>query len=132
MAHDDDRSRIDIHVFAEQVPQLDEILNRLRHLTQKVDTIMSKLDDAIAALNTAVAKETTVTASAIAAFNGIPKLITDAVNAALDAGATPQQLQAVTDAATAIQADADQLTASLTTNTGASPGPVSPGTAVQA
>lgn len=78
---------------------------------------MALLDDAIAALTGAVTSATTIEASATVFINGVPKLIADAVAAAQAAGATPAQLQAITDLGTALTAASAPLQAALTANT---------------
>ena len=78
---------------------------------------MSALDDAITALTAQVNAATTVEASASAFINGVPKLIADAVAQAQAAGATPAQLQAITDLGTKLTAASGPLQAALTANT---------------
>lgn len=78
---------------------------------------MSLLDDKIAVLTTDVTAETTVVDSAVTLINGIPKLIADAVETALAAGATPAQLQAITDVQTTIEKKSSELAAAVAANT---------------
>ncbi len=78
---------------------------------------MSQLDDKITALQADVAAEKTVEDSAIALLQGIPKLIADAVAAALAQGATAAQLQALTDLQTRLEANTSTLSAAVTANT---------------
>lgn len=106
--------------------KLDLILARISEihlLLHKVFSHMSQIDDELAALKQAVNDEATVEASAIALMNGIPNLISTAVDAALAAGATPVQLQAVTDLITQVQSQSGGLAAAVTTNTPAAPAP---------
>jgi len=71
----------------------------------------------IAALTAEVEAATTVEDSATTFINGVPGLIASAVAAAVVNGATPEQLQPLTDLGTALQAKSDALTAALTANT---------------
>ena len=82
---------------------------------------MAALDDAIAKLQADVTAEATVEQSAITLLNGIPKLIADAVSAALAQGATPAQLKALTDLSASIEANTTGLSAAVTANTPAAP-----------
>lgn len=82
---------------------------------------MAVLDDLIAKLTADVAAETTEVASAIVFINGVPALITNAVNAALAAGATAEQLAALTALSTSLEAETPALTAALTANAPAAP-----------
>jgi hypothetical protein len=75
------------------------------------------LDSTIGALTTEVTNATTVEASATAFVNGVPGLITAAVDKAVAAGATKAQLQAITDLATALKAKSSQLSDAITANT---------------
>ena len=83
------------------------------------------LDDSIKDLTKKVSAETTVDASAVAALTGIAKLLADALAAAAAAGATPVQLQSLTDLSTTMTANNDALAAAVTANT---PPPATPGT----
>jgi len=78
---------------------------------------MSQLDDDIAALTTAVSDENTVIDSAIALINGIQAQIQAAVQAALAQGATPEELQAITDAVNSIGAKKQALADAVAANT---------------
>lgn len=78
---------------------------------------MSLLDDAIAALTAKVNDAVTVEESAIAFINGVPGLIANAVAEATAAGATPEQLAAVTALGDRLTAEAANLTAAVTANT---------------
>jgi hypothetical protein len=78
---------------------------------------MAKLDDDIAALQAEVTQETSVTESAIALLDGIPKMIADAVAAAQAAGATPEQLAAIEALSTSLQTQTTNLAAAVAANT---------------
>lgn len=84
---------------------------------------MSALDDKIAALQAEVARNTTVEKSALVLIQGFGAQLTAAVNAALAAGATPAELQSLTDLATTITANDDELSAAVAANTPATPAP---------
>ena len=99
--------------------RLNEMTKRMEQLNQKLEKIMAAIDD----LAAAVAAEDTEIASAIILLNGIPKLITDAVNAALAAGATPAMLAQITALATDVQANMAKLAAAVVANTPAAPPP---------
>lgn len=76
---------------------------------------MSALDDAIATMQAEATAEETVVDGAIVVLQGIPKLIADAVAKAIAAGATPTQLQAITDVGTALTAKATALSQAIAT-----------------
>lgn len=78
---------------------------------------MASATDQIAALTAEVTAATTVEDSAITFIDGVPGLITSAVNAALANGATSEQLQPLTDLGAALQAKSDALAAAVTANT---------------
>ena len=82
---------------------------------------MAALDDKIAALQKAVENDTTVEQSAITLINGIPKMIQDAVAAALAQGATPEQLAAFDALAKTIGDNSTSLAAAVQANTGTTP-----------
>lgn len=85
---------------------------------------MSVLDDKIATLTQDVTDENTIIDSAITLISGIPKLISDAVAVAIAAGATPAQLQGLTDLATSIEAKKTSLAAAISANVPPNPPPV--------
>ena len=78
---------------------------------------MAALDDAITQLTAQVSASTTVESSAVTFINGVPALIAIAVAAAQAAGATPAELQSLTDLGTALQNSAAPLAAAITANT---------------
>ena len=88
-----------------------------------MSTATNALDTEIAALQVAVANETTVDQSAITLINGIPGLIQSAVTQALAAGATTEELAALTTLQATIAQNATGLTAAVTANTPAAPPP---------
>ena len=96
-----------------QQDQFDQILNILRRMA----TAMSKLDDGIKQLRDDVAALKTVDDSAVALISGFQAQLAAAVQAALDAGASPAELQSLTDLHTAIQAEKDNMAAAVAANT---------------
>ena len=87
----------------------------------KTNKFMAALDDAIAKLTADVTAEKAVVDSAIVFINGVPGLISAAVATAQAAGATADQLQALTDLSTKLEAETPALSAALTANTPAAP-----------
>ena len=77
------------------------------------------IDDVIAA----VTAEDTIIDSAVAFINSVPGLITDAVNKALQNGATAAELAPLTALAADVLAKKDALAAALTANTPPAPTP---------
>ena len=82
---------------------------------------MAQLDDQLTQLQADVTAENTVIDSAVTLLNGIPAMIAAAVATATAAGATPAELQAVTDLGTAIAAKTAVLSAAVAANTPATP-----------
>jgi hypothetical protein len=82
---------------------------------------MSQMDEAVKKLTDDVAATRTAVDSAVVFANGVPKLIADAIAAAQAAGATPEQLQAITDAQTALEQQASDLGAAILANTPQAP-----------
>ncbi len=78
---------------------------------------MSQLDDKIATLTAEATANTNAEKAALKIFQGIPDLIAAAVTKALAAGATPSQLQALTDLNTTLKANDDELAAAVVANT---------------
>lgn len=86
------------------------------------DEIMA-LADNITQLQADVAQLTTVDASAEALINGFAAQLVAAVAAAQAAGASPAQLQALTDLSTAIETQSSGLAAAVSANTPTPPAP---------
>lgn len=99
--------------------KLDCILLSLERLGAK----MSQMDDEITQLTADVAAERTVVDSAVKALTGIPALVQKAVDDALAAGATPAQLQSLTDLHAAVTQQATDLANAIPANTPAAPTP---------
>lgn len=98
-------------------PKVLKMLKQILETVARIEVKMAALDDALTALTAKVTAEDTEIDSAIVLINGIPKLIADAVSAALAQGATPAQLKSITDLATTIQGKSDALASALVTNT---------------
>jgi len=77
----------------------------------------NSLDAQITALAQDVANETAADQSAITLIKGIPGLIAAAIAKAQAAGATPAQLQAISDLGQALTSNASQLGAAVVANT---------------
>lgn len=114
---------IHLHIDAELARPLlgyaRQILSQLQHQ----GTQMSQMDDNIVALQASVANLVTVDQSAIALIQGFGAQVQAAVDAALAAGATPAQLQAMTDLKTAIDDQDTALAAAVAANTPTPPAP---------
>lgn len=78
-------------------------------LLRRIDTAMSELSDDIANLTATSDKLTVAVQAANARLAAVPQQIADAVAQALAAGATADQLKAITDVTAAVQADVDAL-----------------------
>lgn len=78
---------------------------------------MSKLDDQITALQTSTTGLKSAADGAINLLNSIKQMIADAVAAALAAGATPAELQAITDVGTALDTNTVALAKAVADNT---------------
>lgn len=89
----------------------------ITQLRQEIRMSGTSLDQEIQTLTTQVQSNTDATSAAVAAISGIPAMIKTAVDAALAAGATPAQLQAITDLGNTIAANASSLGAAVTANT---------------
>jgi non-homologous end joining protein Ku len=77
---------------------------------------MPQIDDELTALQAQVDATKGVEASAKAVIDGIAAKIAAAVAAATAAGATPAELQQITDLQTALKASSDDLAASVAAN----------------
>lgn len=82
---------------------------------------MAALDDKITALQAEVANNTTVEKSALVLIQGFAARLDAAVAAAQAAGASPAQLQSLTDLSTSLKSNDDELAAAVTANTPATP-----------
>jgi hypothetical protein len=89
---------------------LEPILERLDSL----EAHLAQIDDEIATLQADVTAEGTTIDSAVTLISGISAQISAAVAAATAAGATPAQLQAMTDLDTAVKAKTQALASAVT------------------
>jgi len=107
----------DIHVYLHsedsQLTAISNNVTQILALLTEGATLMTAMDDKLTELTADVAAEGTVIDSAVKALNGIQQMITDAVAAATAAGATPEQLQSVTDLAAAVTAKSAELAAAI-------------------
>jgi hypothetical protein len=116
---------VDFHVYVHFVdplpvppdPRLDQILT----LLQKEQTTMAAIDDSLTTLTATVAANTTVMGSASALITGFGAQLAAAIAAAQAAGATPAELQTLTDLNTTLTANNATLTAAIASNTPAAP-----------
>lgn len=104
-----------LDVLAERVA--DRVLSRLLPLFARITHQMSQMDDQLAHEAEEVAKLTDVVASATSVMNSFGAKLQAAVDAALAAGATPAQLQAVSDLTAAIDSNKDALAAAIASQT---------------
>ena len=93
-------------------PRVDLVLAILKTL----ETHMSVLDDKIADLTASVTAEQGAVDSAIILINGISQRVADAVTAALAAGATPAELQSLTDLRTSLDTQTTALASAVAAN----------------
>ena len=78
---------------------------------------MAVIDDSITALQADVTAQTTVLTSVQTFTAGIPAMIQTAVNSALAQGATPAQLQALTDLKTGLETNTAGFAAAIVAGT---------------
>lgn len=117
----------DEHKLEQIFHQLLHVETRLIRQEERFNQKMAALDDALLTLTTAVQADTDAENAALTFIAGIPDLIKAAVTEALAAGATPEQLKAVTDAATTVSTNAAAIKAAILANTPSGPpatGPV--------
>lgn len=101
-----------INAFEQGIP----IIKRFIEMSAELDTAITTLQGDVAGL-------TDVVASAEALMTNLSQLLADAIAAAANAGATPAQLQALTDLHTAVSDNEAGLAAAVAANTPAAPAP---------
>jgi len=92
-------------------------------LKRKVLTMSAELDAKISALQAAVSRDTVVEQSAITLLAGLKTQLDAAIAAAAAAGATPEELQALTDLSATLDSNATGLSEAGAANTPAAAGP---------
>lgn len=104
-------------------PRIDSILGALESLTERITSMSGTLDSEITQLQADVTAQTTIIASAEAMISGISAQVSAAVAAALAAGASPDELQELTQLDASLQANSTSLAAAVAANT---PAPATP------
>lgn len=94
-----------------------EYLGCILHELRRLITMSGNLQSSIDALTAQVTAEDTVIDGAVTLINGFAAQLAAAVAAAQAAGASPAQLQALTDLGTTIQGKSTALAAAVTANT---------------
>lgn len=89
--------------------EINDNLKHIRYSQTRMENKMSQMDDEIAQIKSDVAAERTAVDSATALISGFAAQLQAAVQAAQDAGATPQQLQDLTDLHTALTQQTSDL-----------------------
>ncbi len=84
---------------------------------QRVINMSAELDAKIAALQASVTNDTAVETSAIALLGGLKTQLDAAIAAAAAAGATPAELQSLSDLSTTMDSNAAALAAAVAANT---------------
>ena len=97
--------------------RLNAKLKALEDKITKMEKKMAQLDDAITALTAKVTLCETEIDGATTFINGVPALIKTAVDAALALGATPAQLQALTDLGNGLAAKGAVIAAAVVAGT---------------
>lgn len=99
----------------------DNVTTLFKYFKLELEHMANKIQAALDKLAAQVTANTTVTGSAAALVNSIPQLIAAGIAAAIDAGATPEQLQQLSDLADKIGSDDTGLAAAVAANTSAAP-----------
>jgi hypothetical protein len=116
-----------LNPFAPTNALIQQANSLLQSLITKVTNMANSTDLAITKLQGDVTSLTTVVSSATALINGFAAQLAAAIAAAQAAGATPAELQALSDLSTAIVAQGASLAAAVTANTPPAPtGPTGP------
>lgn len=108
-------------------PSLASVLSAVLQVGHKIDVLqgqvtkgflkMTQLDTEIAALQASVTSLTTTVSSATALIGGFSNQLAAAIAAAQAAGATPAELQQLTDLQTSIDSNTAKLAAAVAANT---------------
>jgi Mg2+ and Co2+ transporter CorA len=94
---------------------IDWKLQHIHDIVQNMERQMTQMSDEIQTLKNDVAAERTAVDSATALISGFAAQLQAAVQAAQDAGATPQQLQDLTDLHTALTQQTSDLASAVAT-----------------
>ncbi len=86
-------------------------------ITARIKAMSATMQTAIDSLTQQVAAETTVNASAVTLINGFAARLQTAIDAATAAGASPAQVQALTDLAASVETNTASLSAAVASNT---------------
>jgi hypothetical protein len=97
--------------------RLERMETAFLNLAQQGLNKMSEMDDRLAELQADVTAESGAVDSAVTLIEGISQQIADAVAAAQAAGATPQQLQVLSDLDAAVKAKTQSLADAVAANT---------------
>jgi DNA anti-recombination protein RmuC len=106
---------MDPEEFEMLVTLLEDIVGRLERVEKQMATSSNALDAAIAQLTSQVSTLTTQSQAIVTYLQGVPALITAAVNAALAAGATPTELTEITNLSGQVQSDTTSMASALNT-----------------
>jgi hypothetical protein len=98
-------------------PRLDLVLAQLQSLKRNQETRMSALDDAITDLTAKVTALTSVDEAAVTLIDGIAAEIQAAVDKAVAAGASAEQLAALNDLSAKMDSDTTSLGRAVAANT---------------
>lgn len=113
--------RIDVYHHYELAPEvlakLDGISRKQDLILERLATMSKELDDKITTMQASVTALTTIDASLRKLLTDQNQLLKDAIAAAQNAGATPQQLQALNDLATTVDGEVAANTQAVKDNT---------------
>lgn len=99
----------------------DSLTAAIQTLTDKVNAMAGEIDAKITDLQADVSSTRDVVNSAATLLDGLSAQLKDALDAAKNAGATPEQLQALSDVHTGITSQRDALASAVARNTPAAP-----------
>lgn len=111
-----------VHSFGAHAPSRDaDVLAAIQHtqhqILERLQAMSDAFDTELSALRSDVAAQSSVIASATTAFQGLAAQIAAAEAAAKNAGATPDQIAAVTAVRTGLEANTAALAAAIPANT---------------
>lgn len=109
--------------------EADDLINLIAKIAvpagfyERIEEMSGSMQSVIDGLRANVARLTSVEDSVQAFVEGVPAMIQAAVDQALAAGATPEQMQALTDLNAQLSAKVEELAGDVTANTPAAPAP---------